>query len=50
MNTLFVLCENIPIKKIPIQMNSTSWLIIGSIIALFILIYLIITLIKPEKF
>lgn len=31
-------------------MNSIGWYVIGLIISLLILIYLIYTLIKPEKF
>jgi len=34
----------------PIEMSTSSGYIIGAIIALFILAYLLFTLIKPEKF
>jgi K+-transporting ATPase KdpF subunit len=39
-----------PANSIHIEMNSTAWYIIAVIIALLILGYLLITLIKPEKF
>ncbi|MEI6823737.1 MAG: K(+)-transporting ATPase subunit F [Bacteroidota bacterium] len=34
----------------PMQMNTDSWLLVGVIIAILLLIYLIISLIKPDKF
>jgi K+-transporting ATPase KdpF subunit len=34
----------------PLEMNISSWYIIGAIIALMIFGYLLYTLIKPEKF
>jgi len=36
--------------KMPLEMNSTTWFIIGSVVALFLFVYLTFTLIKPEKF
>jgi len=32
------------------EMNSSAWYIIGAIVALLLLIYLVIALVKPEKF
>jgi K+-transporting ATPase KdpF subunit len=33
-----------------IEMNSSLWYVIGVIVALLLLIYLVIALVKPEKF
>lgn len=33
-----------------VQMNSLAWYAFGALIALFILVYLMYSLIKPEKF
>jgi len=33
-----------------IEMNSSMWYIIGAIVALLLLVYLVIALVKPEKF
>lgn len=37
-------------KSMPIEMNSHFWYAIGIIVALLLLIYLIIALVRPEKF
>ena len=34
----------------PMEMNSTAWFVTGTIVALLLFVYLIYTLIKPEKF
>ena len=36
--------------KIPTEMNSISWFLIGAIVAVLLLVYLVIALVKPEKF
>ena len=36
--------------KMPMEMNSTTWFVIGIVVALLLFIYLLFTLIKPEKF
>jgi len=33
-----------------IEMNSSLWYVTGAIVALLLLIYLVIALVKPEKF
>lgn len=48
-NVILVIESNMN-KAHELQMNSNVWLTIGGIIAFLILIYLIITLVKPEKF
>jgi K+-transporting ATPase KdpF subunit len=35
---------------IPMEMNSTMWIVTGGIVASLILIYLVYALIKPKKF
>ncbi len=45
MNTIILL-----ITSKPIETSTTAGYIIGAVIALFILGYLLFTLIKPEKF
>jgi K+-transporting ATPase KdpF subunit len=43
-------CVEIPSNLFRTEMNSSAWYIIAGIIALLILGYLLITLLKPEKF
>jgi K+-transporting ATPase KdpF subunit len=37
-------------QSTPMEMNSTTWYVIGAIVAILMLIYLILALVKPEKF
>ena len=37
-------------SSMPMEMNSTTWYVIGAIVAILLLIYLVLALIKPEKF
>jgi len=37
-------------NKMPVEMNTTTWFVIGTVVALLLFIYLLFTLIKPEKF
>ena len=37
-------------KSTDFEMSSPTWYVIGGILAVFILAYLIFSLIKPEKF
>jgi K+-transporting ATPase KdpF subunit len=50
MNILLAVPTSLPQAKIPMEMNSTSWYVIGAIVAFLLLIYLFMALIKPEKF
>lgn len=34
----------------PLEMNSLGWYAVGALIALFLLAYLLYSLVKPEKF
>jgi K+-transporting ATPase KdpF subunit len=42
--------DEFPIDSFHEEMNCSAWYIIAGVIALFILGYLIFTLLKPEKF
>ena len=43
--------NNILMVQTPkIEMNSSTWYVIGAIVAVLLLIYLVIALVKPEKF
>jgi len=37
-------------NSMPMEMNNNTWFAIGLIVAILLLIYLIIALVKPEKF
>jgi K+-transporting ATPase KdpF subunit len=37
-------------KQMQMEMNSKSWFALGIIIAFLLLVYLVLTLIKPKKF
>ena len=37
-------------QKAAMEMNSTTWFVIGAVVALLLFVYLTFTLIKPEKF
>lgn len=50
MNILLAVPTSLPESKIPSEMNSTSWFAIGAIVAFLLLIYLLLALLKPEKF
>ena len=50
MNMILVVPSSASDDKIPMQMNTDSWLLVGVIIAILLLIYLIFSLIKPDKF
>jgi K+-transporting ATPase KdpF subunit len=39
-----------PKNNMPLEMNSIFWYVTGGIVALLLLIYLVIALVKPEKF
>lgn len=49
MNIFLIPALNIQ-KNVLNEMNSSTWYVIGAIVALLLLIYLVIALIKPEKF
>jgi K+-transporting ATPase KdpF subunit len=48
MNIFLVVPSSSPQSSM--QMNNTSWYVIGGIVAFILLIYLVIALVKPEKF
>jgi len=50
LNIILVVPSDMSKNKMPDQMNGTAWFILGSIVAILLLIYLILTLIKPDKF
>jgi len=50
MNVLFAIPTSLLQDRIPLEMNSTLWFAIGAIVAFLLLIYLIMALLKPEKF
>jgi len=50
MNIFLVVPASTTQSNTPMEMNSSTWFIIGGIVALLLLIYLIIALINPEKF
>ncbi|MCX6270465.1 MAG: K(+)-transporting ATPase subunit F [Bacteroidetes bacterium] len=50
LSILLVVPNRIPAQNTPLEMNSAGWMAAGAIIALLLMIYLVITLIKPEKF
>ena len=50
MNIILVVPSSLSQNKMPDQMNGPAWIILGEIVAILLLIYLIITLIKPDKF
>jgi K+-transporting ATPase KdpF subunit len=50
MNIFLVVPASLPQDKMPIEMNSYTWYVIGAIVAFLLLMYLVISLIKPEKF
>jgi len=50
MNIFLIVPASSPKNNMPMEMNSTSWFVIGAIVAFLLLIYLIIALVKPEKF
>jgi len=50
MNMILVVPSSASDGNTPMQMNTDSWLLVGVIIAILLLIYLIFSLIKPDKF
>ncbi|MGD0710480.1 MAG: K(+)-transporting ATPase subunit F [Bacteroidales bacterium] len=39
-----------PQNSMPMEMNSNTWFAIGLVVAILLLIYLVIAMVKPEKF
>jgi len=37
-------------QKVPAEMNDVSWFLIGAVVAILLLVYLVVALVKPEKF
>jgi len=50
MNVFLVITVAVPQDQLTARMNSATWLAIGAIIALLLFVYLVISLVKPEKF
>ena len=50
MNFILVVPCSAPQTKTPMLMNNNALFIVEAIVAILLLIYLIITLIKPDKF
>lgn len=50
MNIFLVVQPRAAQNNMPMEMNSNTWFAIGLVVAILLLIYLIIALVKPEKF
>ena len=50
MNIFLVVQPPAAQNNMPMEMNSNTWFVIGLVVAILLLIYLIIAMVKPEKF
>ena len=50
LNIILSVSTSLQQHKAAMDMNSTTWFIIGALVALLLFVYLTFTLIKPEKF
>jgi len=50
MSIILAVSAKLSEDKMPIEMNTTTWFVIGVFVAILLFIYLTYTLIKPEKF
>jgi K+-transporting ATPase KdpF subunit len=50
MNILLAVPASVPQNQLPAETSGSTWLAAGAVIALLIFIYLLMALMKPERF